>query len=188
MSAAPPPVSGAIEPLGAEHLEVLGAFFRSLPGGDLTFIKEDVTDRATLASWTVQTPGRQRWVALDETGAVAGFVAVLSLPGWSDHVGELRLVVDAGHRRQGWGRRLARHALAAAVSAGLSKVQVEVVAEQTGTLEMFERLGFTGEALLRDQVRDRSGSLRDLVVLAHFVQPTWEAMRGVGLTDEVGEP
>ncbi|HET9690218.1 MAG TPA: hypothetical protein VFP61_03640, partial [Acidimicrobiales bacterium] len=91
MSGAASP-DGAIEQLEPRHLDALVRFFAALPAEDLTFVKEEVTDEATLRSWTAPAPGRQRWVALDPTGELAGFVAVLALPGWSDHVGELRLV------------------------------------------------------------------------------------------------
>ena len=157
-------------------------FFRALPEGDLTFIKEDVTDPDAIRGW-LDRPG-QRWLALDgET--VVGFVAVLPLPGWSDHVGELRLVVHPGHRRAGVGRALARRALADAVRAGRRKVVVELVADQDHTLAMFGSLGFTGEALLRDHIRDRRGDLRDLVMLAHFVDATWADMDSVGVVGEL---
>jgi len=157
-------------------------FFRALSAGDLTFIKEDVTDPDTVRGW-LDRPG-QRWLALDgET--VVGFVAVLPLLGWSDHVGELRLVVHPARRRVGVGRALARHALADAVRAGRRKVVVELAADQDHALAMFGSLGFTGEALLRDQIRDRRGDLRDLVMLAHFVDATWADMDSVGLVDEL---
>jgi hypothetical protein len=46
-------------------------------------------------------------------------------------------------------------------------------------------LGFTGEALLRDHIRDRDGELHDLVMLAHFVDGAWASMETVGLSDEL---
>lgn len=177
---------GRIAELGPALVPAVQDFFGRLPEGDLTFVKENVADPATIRGWGEPAPGRRRWVALNGRDEVVGFVAVLALPGWSDHVGEVRLVVDAGVRRQGWGGRLARHALAEAVRDGLSKVIVEVVAEQESTLAMFTNLGFTAEALLRDHIRDRRGELRDLVLLAHFVEPTWDAMTTVGLPEEVG--
>jgi len=48
---------------------------------------------------------------------------------------------------------------------------------------MFEALGFEPEALLRDHVRDKSGELHDLVVLAHQVEGTWSAMATAGLEE-----
>ena len=53
---------------------------------------------------------------------------------------------------------------------------------------MFSSLGFTGEALLRDHIRDRNGELHDLVMLAHFVDGMWAGMGAIGLSDELGLP
>jgi ribosomal protein S18 acetylase RimI-like enzyme len=174
-----------IEPLAAAHLPALRRFLDALPDGDVTFIKEDVRDPAVAEAW-VTAPGALRvWAAVDGD-EVAGIVSIQPLVGWSSHVGELRLVVDPARRGQGLGRRLAAHALRAAVAAGLRKVVVEVVADQEGAVRMFGDLGFRGEALLRDHIRDRSGALRDLVVLAHDVAEEWSSMASVGVEDELG--
>jgi L-amino acid N-acyltransferase YncA len=176
----------AVVALGPDHCDALVRFFAALPEGDLTFIKEEVTDPETVRSWTAEGPAGGRWVAVDDAEEVTGYVAVRPLPGWSDHVGEVRLVVTPSARGSGLGRELARRALVEAVGAGLSKVVVEVVAEQGAALALFTELGFTGEALLTDHIRDRSGRLRDLMVLAHRVGETWSGMDAVGVVDELG--
>ncbi len=168
--------------LDPEHIDALIDFFGQLPDGDLTFIKEDVTDPDAVRG-LVRRPAQQ-WLALDGE-QVVGYAAVRPLPGWSDHVGELRLVVHPRRRRGGVGRALARHALTEAVRAGRRKVVVELAADQEHALAMFSSLGFTGEALLRDHIRDRRGDLRDLVMLAHFVDENWAAMDTVGVADEL---
>ncbi len=170
--------------LTPEHGDALVDFFARLPDRDLTFIKEDVTEADTVRGW-VALSGLQQWVALDPDGEIAGYVAVRSLPGWSGHVGELRLVVDPDRRRDGLGRGLARTAVTEAVRAGRRKLVVELAADQEHALAMFFSLGFTGEALLRDHVRDRNGELRDLVMLAHFVDANWAAMATTGVADEL---
>jgi ribosomal protein S18 acetylase RimI-like enzyme len=182
----------AVLELGPGHCDALVRFFAGLPEGDLTFIKEDVTDPETVRSWTTGAAAGGRWVAVDTGGEggdstveVTGYVAVRPLPGWSDHVGEVRLVVSPSSRGSGLGRELARRALVEAVGSGLSKVVVEVVAEQGAALALFTELGFTGEALLTDHIRDRSGQLRDLMVLAHHVGQTWAGMDTVGIADEL---
>ena len=65
----------------------------------------------------------------------------------------------------------------------LAKLVVEVVVDAVPAIGMFEALGFEPEALLRDHVRDRSGELRDLVVLAHSVEGTWSGMATAGLEE-----
>jgi ribosomal protein S18 acetylase RimI-like enzyme len=179
--------------LRPEHCEALVRFFTGLPEGDRTFIKEEVEDPAVVQSWAAGTDaGSRRWLVLagedpGPAGEVLGYVAVRRLPGWSDHVGEVRLVVSPAGRGTGLGRRLARHALGQAVEAGLAKLVVEVVAEQGAALSLFTDLGFTGEALLEDHIRDRNGELRDLLVLAHHVGRTWSGMDTLGLPEALGE-
>jgi L-amino acid N-acyltransferase YncA len=173
-----------------DRCDALLRFFESLPEGDLTFIKEEVTDPEVVRSWAGGSGPGGRWVAVDpaKDDEVSGYVAVRPLAGWSDHVGEVRLVVSPAHRGTGLGRELARRALVEAVNAGLSKLVVEIVAEQGAALALFTELGFTGEALLQDHIRDRNGELRDLMVLAHHVRDTWGRMDTVGVADELGAP
>src|SRR3954470_18858252 len=182
-----------IVPLEGTPADALVDFFGSLPDSDRTFIKEEVTDPATVRALASAGPagaGRaRRGVALGEDGVeVTGYLAVQPLAGWSDHVGEIRLVVAPASRGTGLGRDLARHALVQAVEAGLTKLVVEVVPDEGPALALFTALGFTGEALLRDHIRDRDGQLRDLMVLAHHVGDTWSGMTAVGIADALGEP
>jgi len=177
----------AVVPLGPERCDALLRFFEALPEGDRTFIKEEVTDPETVRSWASGPAAGGRWVA-EEDGEVTGYVAVRPLSGWSDHVGEVRLVVAPSRRGSGLGRDLARRALVEAVDAGLSKLVVEIVAEQGSALALFTGLGFTGEALLTDHIRDRNGELHDLMVLAHHVGATWSGMDAVGVEDELSAP
>ena len=171
--------------LTRDHVEPLSRFFAELPERDRSFIEDDVSDTQVIAG----LPERRgkRWVAVDETNAadIAGYVAVRPLTGWSNHVGNLQLIVHPNHRHSGVGTELARHALASALNDGLHKVQVEIAADHESAIEMFAELGFTGEALLRDHIRDRNGEYRDLVVLAHLVEDAWAAMDTVGLAEEL---
>jgi ribosomal protein S18 acetylase RimI-like enzyme len=172
----------AVVPLTEAYCDALVRFFAELPEGDRTFIREDVTDPDVVRGWAAGSPGVDRWVAVDDD-RVLGYVAVLRLPGWSDHVGEVRLVVAPDARGSGLGRDLARHAVVRALEAGLTKLVVEVVADQAPALALFTGLGFTGEALLVDHIRGRDGRLHDLMVLAHHVGETWAGMDAVGLSE-----
>jgi hypothetical protein len=72
-----------------------------------------------------------------------------------------------------------------ALGLGLSKMVVEVVADQEATIGMFRSLGFDPEALLKDHVRDQNGELRDLIVLAHSVEESYASMAAAGIADSV---
>jgi ribosomal protein S18 acetylase RimI-like enzyme len=155
-------------------------FLEDSPAADRTFLKEDVTDPDVVAAWV--RPDDARSIALDG-GDVVGYVAVVRLHGWSSHVGEVRIVVDPDHRGRGVGQALARHAVLEALELGVAKLVVEVIADQEALIGMFVALGFEPEALLIDHVRDRSGELRDLLVLAHTVAEQWASMAAAGVVD-----
>jgi ribosomal protein S18 acetylase RimI-like enzyme len=157
-------------------------FLGRVPDGDRTFFKEDVEDPAVVHAWTRPGGGHAIAVAGDD---VVGYVAVVELHGWSRHVGEVRVIVDPDHRGRGIGRALARHAVLTALGHGLTKMVVEVVADQESTVGMFRSLGFEPEALLVDHVRDQAGELRDLMVLAHSVHESWGSLQASGVADGV---
>lgn len=165
--------------LAPEHETALRRFFDEMPDEDVTSVKEDVRSPDMVGAAVVDKRA-SRWVVLQD-GDVAAYASLIPGVGLSAHVGELRLVVSHRHRRKGIGKTVARTALRSALSEGLSKVVVEVPAEQEATAEVFRRLGFQGEALLRDHVRDRSGALRDLLVLAHFAEENSSIYSGLGL-------
>jgi ribosomal protein S18 acetylase RimI-like enzyme len=171
-----------IRPIETGDEPALKRFFQRIPEGDRTFLKEDVDDPNVLAEWV--RPGAARAIAVDGD-EVVGSVAVVPLHGWSSHVGEIRLVVDPDQRGRGIGRALARRAVLDALELGISKMVVEVIADQEALIAMFRGLGFEPEALLTDHVRDRSGELRDLMVLANSVEEQFAAMAAAGITDQL---
>jgi RimJ/RimL family protein N-acetyltransferase len=161
----------------------LRRFFARIPDSDRTFLKEDLDDDRVLEEWVHPDVARAIAVEGDE---VIGSVAVVPLHGWSSHVGEVRLVVAPEQRGRGLGRSLAQRAVGDAVEMGLTKLVVEVIADQEALIAMFRALGFEPEALLTDHVRDRDGELRDLIVLANAVDEQLAAMATAGLTEELG--
>lgn len=170
-------------PRRLEHSDrgALQAFLDRVPEGDRTFFKEELGPE-TVGAWLADDRGRRAVVA-DAGGEVRAYVSVNPGTGWSSHVGELRLVVDPVARRQGLGRLMARWALIEAVGMGLAKVMVELVADQEPAIAMFRGLGFEGEALLVDHVRDRHGELHDLIVLAHHVDENAGSLAVTGLSE-----
>ncbi len=172
-----------IRPLEPRDEEAMKRFFERIPEGDRTFFKEDVTDPAVLAAWT--KPGAGRSVAADGD-TVVGSVALVPLTGWSSHVAELRVVVDPDHRGRGVGRDLSRHAVLEALELGLKKIVVEVVADQEPAIGMFRALGFHPEALLKDHIRDQSGEVRDLLILAHVPEEAYQTLAAAGIAEAQG--
>jgi len=171
-----------IRPLEPEDQDAVERFLERIPHSDRTFFKEAVDDPAVVSAWA-RADG-ERWLAV-EAGKVAGYVAIVPLHGFSNHVGEIRLVVDPTARGQGLGTALARHAVLEGLRLGLTKMVVEVLADQEFTIEMFNRVGFDPEALLVGHVKDRAGEVRDLMILAHNAEGGAAAIAASGIADEV---
>ena len=176
-------LSVEIRPFEAGDAAAVQAMIARVPEGDRTFFKEDARDASYVESWA-DAPGR-RLIAVDGD-RVLGCVGVIPLTGWSEHVGEVRLVVDPQARGQGLGRVLARGGLLAALELGLHKIFVEVVSSEVRVVRMFEANGFEPEGVLRGHVRDAEGQAHDLVVLAHQVDETWAGMLTAGIDEAVG--
>jgi ribosomal protein S18 acetylase RimI-like enzyme len=166
-----------IRPLEAQDTAALEEFLRRIPEGDRTFFKEPVDDPGLVAGWTVDTAAR--WVAVEDL-VVLGYVAVVPLHAWSSHVGEIRLIIDPDRRGEGLGTALAQRAIIDAFRGGLSKLVVEVLADQEFTIDMFRALGFDPEALLKGQVRDRDDGFKDLMILAHTATDSSAALTAAG--------
>jgi ribosomal protein S18 acetylase RimI-like enzyme len=170
-------------PFTAGDVAAVETFLDRIPGGESTFFKEDITADGLVGRWAAD-PAVRRTLAWDGN-EVIGYAAVIPGVGWSSHVGEIRLVVDPGRRRSGIGHALAHRALIDALHAGLGKVVVEVVADQEAAIHLFTGLGFTPEAILANHVRDRSGEVHDLMVLAHNVDEVQSLIATTGISDDL---
>jgi ribosomal protein S18 acetylase RimI-like enzyme len=172
-------------PFTPDDVAAVEAFLDRIPKGESTFFKEDITADGIVERWAADTATR-RTLAWDGD-EVIGYTAVIPGVGWSSHVGEVRLIVDPARRRSGIGHQLARRALIDALHADLRKLVVEVVADQEAAIHLFTGLGFTPEAILANQVRDRAGEVHDLMVLAHDVEDVQSVIATTGIVDELSE-
>lgn len=160
------------------------AFARELPAHDLLFLPRDISQEKVLAAWLSEI-GRGTFISLVVTlaGKVVGCAAIVRDPlSWSRHVGELRVVTSATLRGKGVGRALIEEAFAIALNLGLEKLCAQMTVDQRGAIDIFEGLGFRGEALLRDQVKDPDGTKHDIVILSHDVAQVQAQMEAYGVT------
>ena len=145
------------------------AFARSLPEHDLLFLGRDLRHPRVIAAWLDAI--EEGWidsVVAEDDSAIVGTAALVRDPlGWSPHVGEVRLLVAGERRGAGLGRDLLESVFAIAAAHGLAKLTAAMTPDQTGSVALFESLGFRGEALLRDQVRGRDGQPHDLAILSY---------------------
>ncbi len=175
-----------VRPLTSADAPALRALFRRMPEADRTFFREDVGAEGVVESWLDRGASARSVAVAIDGDEVSGYVAVVPQMGLSNHVGDLRVVVDPDRRRTGVGTALARQGLLDGLGLGLTKIVVEVAAEQEPAISLFRGLGFDVEALLKDHVRGRDGGLRDILLLSHFVEDTGATMWATGVDDVVG--
>lgn len=158
------------------------AFAQGLPEHDLLFLGRDLKHRRVIEAWLAAID--DGWIdsmIAEEGGAVVGTVALVRDPlGWSAHVGEVRLLVSADRRGAGLGRDLLEAIFGVAAERKLAKLTAAMTPDQAGSVALFESLGFRGEALLKDQVRDRAGQPHDLAILCRDMARAAAAQRAYG--------
>jgi RimJ/RimL family protein N-acetyltransferase len=95
-----------------------------------------------------------QFVALDAAGTVVGWADIFGH--WADalkHCGSLGMGVRADHRGRGLGERLLRACLDKAPHKGLTRVTLEVRADNERAIRLYERMGFALEARKRRALR-----------------------------------
>jgi RimJ/RimL family protein N-acetyltransferase len=174
-------------PMTVDDAPDLLTFYRSLPPEDLLYLREDVTRPEAMDRWAYGIETEQVWHLL---GSYQGRIIAdgeLDYPyyGWSQHVGELRIVVDRAFRGSGLSRLVMQELIAQAMEEGLHKVIVQMIVDQHAAIHMCEKLGFRQEAILSDHVQDQHGQLRDLVIMAFFIRDLFDQRDSSLLRDAV---
>ena len=170
----------------ADEAAVL-AFAKKLPVHDLLFIPRDISEPKVLSAWIkeIERGGMVSLLAV-KNGAVVGCGTIVRDPlSWSSHVGEIRMVVSKDVRGTGTGRALSQEIFALALEAGVEKIVAQMTVDQRGAIALFESLGFKAEALLREQVKDKSGKPYDIVVLGHNVAQVRAQLEAYGVAAAV---
>jgi RimJ/RimL family protein N-acetyltransferase len=164
-----------LRPFEKKDKEALFAFFQTLPEADRLFLKDNVTDPATVERWAVELNYEKVYPLLAWHGdqVVADATVHKNLGGWMKHVGTIRIVVAANFQRKGLGAVLANELFLHALKSGLEKIVAEMMETQQGAKKVFEKLGFKQEAVLRGHVRDQIGIRHDLLILTKDLEEFW---------------
>ena len=168
----------------ADEADLL-AFAQGLPVHDLLFLRRDITHPKVLSAWSDGIEGGSiTSLIAREGGAIIGCSAVVRDElSFSPHVGELRVLVSPQGRDRGLGRVLIQESFLVALTQGLEKLVAQMTVDQKGAITVFEEMGFSAEALLKEHVRDPNGVKHDLVVLSHDVARFQAQMEAYGLTE-----
>ncbi len=165
-------------------------FARNLPAHDLLFLPRNISEPKVLSAWIkeIERGAITSLLALRAGKVVGCGTIVCDSHSWSPHVGEIRNVVSLEVRGLGVGRALTQETFALALEMGLEKLVVQMTVDQVSGIALFEGMGFRGEALFRDHVRDLDGNKHDIVVLGHNVAQVRAQLEAYGVPDAVQTP
>lgn len=160
----------SLRPCTASDRELIVEFGRGLPRHDLLFLRRDISDPLQVMAWLAQVEaGLNRTTLAIADGAVVGYSCVQTGGlHWTRDIAEVRLLVAPDYRNQHLGRVLLQWAFDTALQDGARKLVAQITADQESARKLFERLGFSEEARLRNHVTDVDGAARDLVVMSFF--------------------
>ena len=150
------------------------AFARSLDEDVLLFLREDITEPATMDAWLVEVSTGDTFTILARVDdAIVGYSSLHTEPArwarparWTRHLGEIRINVHSDFRGTGMGALLAAEIREIAPALGVRKLSAQMTVDQEGARVVFERLGFRYQATLEGWVVDREGAERDLVIMS----------------------
>ena len=154
------------------------AFFDALPAGDKTYLRRPIENReAVVRRIQFMEAGRaMRVAALVDGQIVADGALELETRAWSEHIGEIRLIVAHEFQNKGLGRLMAFELYKLANRANIEEIIVKFMKPQAGVHKMFERLGFHKEAEMPGYVKDVTGKRQDLIVMRCNLKELWQTM------------
>jgi len=152
-----------IAAMSPEHAnEVLTIYRLGIDEGNATF-------ETTAPSWAefdaAKLPGH-RFVALDDTGRVLGWVAAVPVSDRCVYAGvvEHSVYVDPAARGRGVGRALLHELITSTEAAGVWTIQSGVFPENTASLALHARAGFRVIGT-RERIGRQHGVWRDVVLI-----------------------
>jgi RimJ/RimL family protein N-acetyltransferase len=164
--------------LKEDDIDSLVQFFQALPEEDRMYLRMDVTKRENIVRrfGTLNFDKVYPVIALDQDNVEAIGSLWRAEFGWMRNLGEIRVVVSPDFQRKGLCTILTREIFFHALTTDLYKIQAEVMEDQIGALNAFERLGFKKETVLRKHVTDINGQRANLVIMSLDIQEMWYLM------------
>lgn len=150
-------------PMTAAHAdEVLRIYQIGLDSGDASF----ETTAPSWEDWDRARLPEHRFVAVADSGAVLGWVAVSTVSDRCVYAGvvEHSVYVDPAARGQGVGLALLEALIESTEKAGIWTIQSGVFPENTGSLALHQKVGFRVVGV-RERIARHHGRWRDVVYL-----------------------
>ena len=142
-------------------------FFEGLEDADRLYLRNDVSSYRVVREWFNNLNYNRVFplLAIYDDRIVANATLHRKPFGWMRHVGEIRIVVSPEFRSRGLARIMFTELIHTAEEAGLDKLTAEMAVSQTGAIEVFRKMGFKDETILKGYIRDAKDEVHDLLIM-----------------------
>lgn len=161
-----------------EDQRALFDFFQRVPQEDRLFLRDDVSDPATVRAWMdgLNYDRVLPLLALANEKVIGDATLHRRERGWARHLARVRLVIDPNYREKGLGTLLIKELVDIANGLKLERLVVELMGTQQAALSAFRHLGFERMAVLYRHVKDQAGRPQDLVIMVLDLTETPETV------------
>lgn len=152
--------------IGDGHL--LRNMYERLPESDRWFLSNDMSHMDLAGTWMKDRESKKALsvVAVLDGEIIANATLITAFYGARSHIGEINVLVDPHFRRRYLGTWMILDLINLAMTVGLEILVIMLVEGRDAYIvESLKKLDFSREADLKDYVKDRDGSLLDLVIL-----------------------
>jgi ribosomal protein S18 acetylase RimI-like enzyme len=160
-------VNLSLRPLVSTDDKALSAFLKALPGDDLLFLKERISDLKVIRRWCAAIDhGRTLHLLAFADKKLVGLARLnQDLGGWKRHIGRLNVHTLPEYRGKGIGRNLIHEMIGIARQSGLMWLEAEFFDKQEAAIKMFGLLGFSNMSRLPDYVKDTQSVTHDYILM-----------------------
>ena len=143
------------------------SFFEDLKDEDRLYMRNDVSSYRVVREWFSSLNYNRVFplLAVQDRRIVANATLHRKPFGWMRHVGEIRIVVTPEFRQRGLARTMFTELIETAAEAGLVKLTAEMAVSQTAAIEVFRKVGFKEEAVLKNYIQDARDDVHDLLIM-----------------------
>lgn len=170
-----------LRPMKKGDGEKLLEFFNNLQPRAKLFLKDDVSDPKVIQDWEDNLDFSRTIpiLAFQDDKIIGNATLHRNSRGWARHVGEIRIVTAHEYRRKGLGYLLTREIFFIAQKLRVDMVMAQVMSIQEDAISVFEKLGFTKEAVLKNAVMDMKNKKHDLVILTQDISVLWQQIENL---------
>jgi GNAT superfamily N-acetyltransferase len=156
-----------VRPLDRYDEACLLKFLRAVPEAERLFIKQPLSDRATLRDWCRHPDFEHNLplLMLDGRKIIGEATLHRRLGGWKRHIGLITLLTHPEYRGRDVSKILVSELIEIARQCGLRRLEAEVNGERKIALHVLAQLGFNKLMHLYDYVLDMDAVTHDYVLL-----------------------